>query len=71
MDRRTVKHAARPPDPPHVTLTFRSLLDALVVVLALVSAAVCVAGALVYSLALGQRGAIRTAGPAAPRTTAR
>ena len=54
-----------------MTLTLRSLLGALVVVLALVSAAVCVAAAFVYSLALGQRGAMRTAGPIAPGTTAR
>ena len=66
MDRRTVKWTARAPDPAPVNPTLRSYLGALVAVLAIVSAAACVAVALVYSLALGQRGEIRTAGPIAP-----
>ena len=52
-----------------MTLTLRTLLAALVAVLALVSAAVCVA--VVYAFSLAQRGLMRTAGPIAPGTIAR
>ena len=45
--------------------TLRSYLGALVAVLAIVSAAALVAVTFVYSLALGQRGLMRTAGPIA------
>ena len=43
--------------------TLRSYLGALVAVLAIVSAATLVAVTFVYSLALGQRGLLRTTGP--------
>lgn len=52
-----------------MNLTLHTLFAALVAVLALVSAAACVA--VVFAFSLAQRGLMRTAGPIAPGTTAR